>query len=48
MDAVDDLGVVDALQTERGDAEVAVAELTLNDFNGAPSRAILGTNSTMR
>src|SRR3954452_14535896 len=31
MDGVDDLGVVDALQIDRGDAEVAVAELALDD-----------------
>jgi hypothetical protein len=28
---LDDLGVVDALEVDRGDAEVAVAELTLDD-----------------
>jgi hypothetical protein len=27
VDGVDDLGVVDALEIDRGDAEVAVAEL---------------------
>ena len=27
VDAVDDLGVVDALEVDRGDSEVAVAEL---------------------
>ena len=31
MDGVDDLGVVDPLEVDRGDAEVAVAELALND-----------------
>ncbi len=31
MDRVDDLGVVDALEVDRGDAEVAVAELTLDN-----------------
>ena len=31
MDGVDDFGVVDALQVDRGDAEVAVAELALDD-----------------
>ena len=31
MDGVDDLGVVDALEVDGGDAEVAVAELALND-----------------
>jgi hypothetical protein len=31
MDGLDDLGVVDALEIDRGDAEVAVAELALND-----------------
>ena len=31
VDGVDDLGVVDALQVDRGDAEVGVAELALDD-----------------
>ena len=31
MDGFDDLGVVDALEVDRGDAEVAVAELALGD-----------------
>ena len=31
MDGVDDVGVVDALEVGRGDAEVAVAELALDD-----------------
>lgn len=31
VDGVDDLGVVDALEVDRGDAEVAVAELSLDD-----------------
>src|SRR5512144_3105032 len=31
VDRVDDLGVVDALEVDRGDAEVAVAELALDD-----------------
>jgi len=31
VDGVDDLGVVDALELDRGDAEVAVAELALDD-----------------
>jgi hypothetical protein len=31
VDGFDDLGVVDALQVDRGDAEVAVAELALDD-----------------
>ena len=31
MHGVDDLGVVDALQVDRGDPEVAVAELALDD-----------------
>jgi hypothetical protein len=31
VDSVDDFGVVDAPQVDRGDAEVAVAELALND-----------------
>jgi hypothetical protein len=34
MDGLDDLGVVDALQVDRRDAEVAVAELTLDDDQG--------------
>ena len=32
MDGVHDLGVVDALEVDRGDAEVAVAELALDDY----------------
>jgi hypothetical protein len=31
VDGVDDLAVVDALQIDRGDAEVAVPELSLDD-----------------
>jgi hypothetical protein len=31
VDGFDDLGVVDALQVDRSDAEVAVAELALDD-----------------
>jgi hypothetical protein len=31
MDGVDDLGVVDPLEIDAGDAEVAVAELALDD-----------------
>jgi hypothetical protein len=31
VDGVDDLGVVDALEVDRGDAEVAVAKLALDD-----------------
>jgi hypothetical protein len=31
VDGVDDLGVVDAPQVDRGDAEVAVPELALDD-----------------
>jgi len=31
VDGVDDLGVIDALQVDRDDAEVAVAELALDD-----------------
>jgi hypothetical protein len=31
VDGFDDFGVVDALEVDRGDAEVAVAELALND-----------------
>jgi hypothetical protein len=31
VDGLDDLGVVDALEVDRGDAEVAVAELALDD-----------------
>jgi len=30
MDGVDDLGVVDSLQVDRGDAEVGVTELALD------------------
>ena len=31
MNGVDDLGAVDALEVDRGDAEVGVSELALND-----------------
>jgi hypothetical protein len=31
VDRLDDLGVVDALEVDAGDAEVAVAELALDD-----------------
>ena len=31
VDGVDDLGVIDALEIDRGDAEVGVAELALDD-----------------
>jgi hypothetical protein len=31
VDGVDDLGVVDAFEVDRGDPEVAVAELALDD-----------------
>jgi hypothetical protein len=31
VDGVDDLGAVDALQIDRGDAEVGVPELALDD-----------------
>jgi hypothetical protein len=31
VDGVDDLGVVDPLEVDRGDAEIAVAELALDD-----------------
>jgi hypothetical protein len=31
VDRVDDLGVVDALEVDRGDAEVGVADLALDD-----------------
>jgi hypothetical protein len=31
VDGLDDLGVVDSLQVHRGDSEVAVAELALDD-----------------
>ena len=31
MDGVDDLGVVDALEVDRGDAEIAMSELALDD-----------------
>jgi hypothetical protein len=36
MDGFDDLGVVDALQVDRRDAEVAVAELPLDDDQRHP------------
>jgi len=31
VDGVDDLGVVDSLEVDRGDAQVGVAELALDD-----------------
>ena len=34
VDGADDLGVVDALEVDRGDAEVGVAELALDDVQG--------------
>jgi hypothetical protein len=34
VDGVDDLGVVDALEVDGGDAEVAVTQLALDDDNG--------------
>src|SRR3954451_4275693 len=34
VDGVDDLGVVDALEADRGDADVAVTELALDDDQG--------------
>jgi hypothetical protein len=40
VDGFDDLGVVDALGVDRGDAEVAVTELTLDETSGTPSCAI--------
>ncbi len=40
MDGVDDLGVVDALEVDRGDAEVAVSERRWMTTSGTPSRAI--------
>jgi hypothetical protein len=40
VDGVDDLGVVDALEVDPGDAEVAVAELALDEISGTPSWAI--------
>jgi hypothetical protein len=40
VDGVDDFGAVDALQVDRGDAEVCVSELALDDDLGTPSRAI--------
>jgi hypothetical protein len=40
MDRGDDLGAVDALQVDRGDAEVRVAELALITLSDTPSRAI--------
>ena len=36
VDGLDDLVVVDALQIDGGDAEVAVSELTLDDHEGNP------------
>jgi hypothetical protein len=39
MHGLDDLGIVDALQVDRRDAEVAMAELALDDDSGTPSRA---------
>jgi len=39
VDGFDDLGVVDALQGGGRDAEVAVAELALDDTSGTPSCA---------
>ena len=38
-DAVDDLGVVDSLQIYSGDVEVGVAELALDNEQGARPRA---------
>jgi hypothetical protein len=32
VDGFDDLGVVDALEVDGGDAEVAVAKLALDDY----------------
>jgi hypothetical protein len=40
VDGVDDLGVVDALNVDRGDPEVAVAELALDDGQRDASWAI--------
>jgi hypothetical protein len=40
VDRVDDLGAVDALKVNEGDAEVDVPELALMTISGAPSRAI--------
>jgi hypothetical protein len=37
VDGVDDLGIVDALEIDTGDAEVAVADLALNDDQRHPS-----------
>ena len=43
MDGVDDLGVVDALQVDRGNAEVAIAELALDhDQRNALARHLDG------
>jgi len=39
VDGFDDLGVVDALQVDRGDGEIAVAELAFDDDQPHPSRA---------
>jgi hypothetical protein len=41
VDGVDDLGVVDALYVDRGDAEVGVPELALDDDPGAGAAARL-------
>jgi hypothetical protein len=39
VNGLDALGAVDALQVNGRDAEVAVAELALDDISGTPSRA---------
>jgi hypothetical protein len=39
VDGVEDLGVVDLLEMDARDAEVAVAELALNDDQRHPPRA---------
>jgi hypothetical protein len=36
VDGVDDLGIVNVLQIDRRDAEVAVAELPLDDYERHP------------
>jgi len=40
VDGLDDLGVADAMDVHRGDAEVAVTELPLMTISSTPSRAI--------
>jgi hypothetical protein len=40
VDGVDDFGVVDPAQVDRGDREVGVPELALDDEQRPPSRDI--------